>query len=179
MSIGVPLCTHFPSQQDICRDGGRSCRQERLLNQWPLHRELHKLLSQGKKEMFAQGLTPARAPGPLHSQGCTSLAQISSLSHSKCRLPSSVYVFVTSPSSGPNPRRKLCLRWMKGVCSSLLPSCPDSEEDELLPRTLGANSSLAWLQQRWPCSLTWVSQGHPSGSGTTENPKGPCAKDLC
>lgn len=78
MSIGVPLCTHFPSQQDICRDGGRSCRQECLLNQWPLHRELHKLLSQGKKEMFAQGLTPARAPGPLHSQGCTSLAQISS-----------------------------------------------------------------------------------------------------
>lgn len=100
------------------------------------------------------------------------------LSHSKCRLPSSVCVFVTSPSSGPNPRRKLRLRWMKGVCSSLLLSCPDSEEDELLPRTLGANSSLAWLQQRWPCSLTWGSQGHPSGRGTTENPKGPCAKDL-
>lgn len=77
---------------------------------------------------------------------------------------------MTSPSSGPNPGRKLCLRWMKRVCSSLLPSSPDSEEDELLPRTLGADPSLARFLQRWPHSPPWGSQGDPGGYGTQRGP---------
>ena len=95
------------------------------------------------------------------------------LSHLQCRLPSSVCIFVTSPSSGPSPGRKLCLRWMKRVCSSLLPSSPDSEEDELLPRTPRTDPSLARLQRRWwPRSPPWGSQGNLGSSGTTEHPKG-------
>lgn len=177
VNTDTPRHTHSPSQEGICRDSGRSQGQECLLNQCPLRVELHKLLNQGDRGMSAQGLAPARATSHTH-RAEPSWPRSAALSHPECRLPSSVCIFVTSPSSGPDPGRKLCLRWMKGVCSSLLPSSPDSEEDELLPRTLGADPSLARLQQRWPRSVPWGSQGDPGGSGTTEHPKGACAKDL-
>lgn len=79
---------HTPVQQgmvDICRDGGRSQGAECLLNQCPLHIDLHKLLNQGKREVFAWGPAPARATS--HTQGCTSLAQISSSFPSRMLAP--------------------------------------------------------------------------------------------
>lgn len=157
--MDTPVHTCFPIQQGmvgICRDGGRSQGPECLLNQCPLRMELHKLLNQGKREVSAWCPAPARATSHTH-RVAPAWPRSAALFHPKCWLPSSVCIFVTSPSSGPNPRRKLCLRWMKGVCSSLLPSSPDSKEDELLPRTLGADPSLAQLPQRWPRSLSWGS----------------------
>lgn len=59
-----------PVQQgmvDICRDGGRSQGPECLLNQCPLHMELHKLLNQGKREVSAWGPAPARATSHTHT----------------------------------------------------------------------------------------------------------------
>lgn len=158
VSTDTPPHTHFPSQQHISRDSGKSQGWECLLNQCPLHMELHKLLNQSEREVSAWGLTPARATSHTH-RVAPAWPRSAALSHPECRLPSSVCIFMTSPSSGPNPGRKLCLTWMKGVCSSLLPSSPDSKEDELLPRALGAYPSLARLQQRWPHRLPWGSQG--------------------
>lgn len=136
---------------DICRAGGRYQWPECLLNQCPLHMKLYKLLDQGKREVSAWGPAPVKATSHTH-RVAPAWPRSAALFHPKCWLPSSVCIFVTSPSSGPSPRRKLCLRWMKGVCSSLLPSSPDSKEDELLPRTLGADPLLAHFCRGGPAA---------------------------
>ena len=83
--MDIPPHAHFPSQQDICRDGGRSQGQECLLKQCPLHMELHKLLNQGEREVSAWGLSLVRATS--RTRGCTSLAQISSPFPSRMQAP--------------------------------------------------------------------------------------------
>lgn len=142
---GVKRASYFNAPQTpqapySGREGG--CQHRALLRRGPLHTHMR-----------------AHTQAHTHTHGYTSLPRSAALSHPECRLPSSVCIFVTSPSSGPSPGRKLCLRWMIGVCSSLLSSSPDSREDELLPRTPGANPELAGLQQRWPHIPPWGSQG--------------------
>lgn len=108
---------------------------------------------------------PIAARTPLHTRGRAPWRGSAALPRPKCRLPSSVCIVLTSPSSGPSPGRKQRRGRMKGVCSLLLHSSPDSEEDEQLPG--------GWeLTPRWHGSGRG-SHGDPGGSGTAEHPQGP------